>query len=156
MVYFLVRMSNKNDLSHIEQHIGESASNRIARHSVYMISSNLVAKVLYFAFFILTANFLGDEKFGKVEYYFTLAMIFTVVADLGLEFYSIREIARYRDQIDTIFAGFLGFRLTFLLLSAIILFLFIRTANPETTPVETTLTVLLLILFSLGDCSGHS
>jgi len=66
----------------------------VAKNASYLLSGNLLNKVLSFLTVILLANYLGPEMYGKYTYAFALVTLFVFVPDLGITQLTVREVAR--------------------------------------------------------------
>ncbi|MHB9112506.1 MAG: flippase [Thermoleophilia bacterium] len=71
-----------------------TTKSRVPLNAILLSSSQLVRAAIGFLFFLFLARRLGPEDFGKYMFAFSLAEIFSILGDLGLHEYSIREIAR--------------------------------------------------------------
>ena len=67
---------------------------RVAKNASFLLSGNLLNKVLSFLMGILLANYLGPEGYGKYAYAFALVTLFVFVPDLGIPQLTIRDVAR--------------------------------------------------------------
>ena len=70
------------------------AAPRVAKNTVYLALADIANKVMVFLFFAFAARHLGAEKFGVFSFALAFTTMFSVFADLGLGFFSAREIAR--------------------------------------------------------------
>lgn len=69
---------------------------RITRHGMFLTLSGIVCKILLLVYTVIAVELLGKERFGRLEYFFEIAIIFSVLADFGLEQTVTRELARSR------------------------------------------------------------
>ncbi|HEY2971457.1 MAG TPA: flippase [Pyrinomonadaceae bacterium] len=122
-------------------HRGAPLANAI-RNILNLAAGDLLAKTLYFLSFVYLARILGVRQFGILEFAASLLAYFLLLADAGLEKWSIREVAQTGDVRD------LSGRvvpLRFLLATAIysVLVLVLRLV-PDVPPLR-----LVLLLFGL-------
>jgi len=71
---------------------------RVVKNSVFLSGSQIISRLIGFAYFIFLARFLGVEKFGI--YSFTLSFVynFIPVADFGIERLVLIDLAREPDK----------------------------------------------------------
>ena len=74
-----------------------SPGKRIVRNTFFQSAGNVVGKFLLALFFFLAALYLGAEEFGRLEVYLAWVMIFGVLADGGLDYLALRDLARHRE-----------------------------------------------------------
>ena len=74
----------------------------VFRNSAIGLAAQLVIKVLSFAFSILIIRNLGASAFGQYSAVLAFGITFSILSDLGLSPYAVREVARLRDQPDGI------------------------------------------------------
>ena len=77
----------------------------VFRNSAIGLAAQLIIKVLSFAFSILIIRNLGASAFGQYSAVLAFGITFSILSDLGLSPYAVREIARLRDQPDGIRKG---------------------------------------------------
>jgi len=68
-------------------------------NSTALLTYRIIDNILAFIFFAVTARLLGSDIFGKFCYAFSIAVLFKTLADWGLSLFTIREIARAREDI---------------------------------------------------------
>ncbi len=66
-------------------------------YNLLLTLSNLLFPILSFPYI---SRVLGPEGLGKVQFVFSFAQYFAVIAGLGIPIYGMREIARYKDDKD--------------------------------------------------------
>lgn len=84
---------------------------RITRYSSILSISGIACKLLLLVYTVFAVKILGQEQFGRIEYFIEMGIIFSVLLDFGLEQTVTREIARRRDQIHTILFPLLAYRI---------------------------------------------
>jgi len=113
-----------------EQGIGS----RITRYGVILAVSGLFCKILLLVYTSLAVDILGQEQFGRIEYFLEMAIIFSVLVDFGLEQTVTREIARRRERLQEYLYSLLTFRLVGSVFSAVVMTVVMRIlAKPEHT-----------------------
>jgi O-antigen/teichoic acid export membrane protein len=70
----------------------------VFRNSAIGLAAQLVIKVLSFAFSVLIIRDLGASAFGQYSAVLAFGITFSIISDLGLSPYAVREVARLRDQ----------------------------------------------------------
>lgn len=113
-----------------EQGIGS----RITRYGVILAVSGILCKILLLIYTALAVDILGQEQFGRIEYFLEMAIIFSVLIDFGLEQTVTREIARRRERLQEYLYSLLTFRFAASLFSAVVMTVVMRIlAKPEHT-----------------------
>lgn len=74
---------------------------RITRYSLFLTISGILCKLFLLVYTVLAVDILGKEVFGRIEYLFELAIIFSVLVDFGLEQTITRELSRRRHDLST-------------------------------------------------------
>ncbi len=95
---------------------------RLFKNTIILSSSQVISRLLSLSFFLITARYLGTELFGKYTYSFTLILILTIIADLGLTSLTVREISQ--DKSKTNYYLFNSLLIRLLLSSLIYFFLY--------------------------------
>ena len=67
---------------------------KLLSNTGYLVVASLASKVVGALFVLWVARYLGDSLFGTYNYAFSLASIFAIIADFGLDAMAIREVAR--------------------------------------------------------------
>ncbi|MCD6570729.1 MAG: flippase [Deltaproteobacteria bacterium] len=67
---------------------------RIAKNTAVLLIANIVSKILGFFYIMYAARYLGAAGFGVLAFALAFAGIFGVLADIGLQPLTIREVAR--------------------------------------------------------------
>ena len=70
----------------------------VVRNSSFGLIAQLLIKVLSFIFSVMVVRRLGAQSFGQYSAVIAFGVTFAFLSDLGLGTYSVREIARLRDQ----------------------------------------------------------
>ena len=109
---------------------------RITRYSTILTISGIACKLLLLLYTIFAVKILGQERFGRIEYFIEMGIIFSVLLDFGLEQTVTREIARRRDQIQQFLFPLLAYRIIVSLVGvfimAIVLKIFAREGHTWT------------------------
>ncbi len=82
---------------------GSSASARVARNTAIQAGGEIVSKVASLGFYVVMARELEPEGFGAFTFALSLAMLLTVLSDLGTDTILTREVARARGNIHHLF-----------------------------------------------------
>ena len=98
-----------------------SGSSRVPLNAALLSSSQFVRAAIGFVFFLFLARQLGPEDYGRYMFALSLSEIFSILGDMGLHEYMIREIARKPDQLRERLAGILGLKTLLSSFSAIIM-----------------------------------
>lgn len=84
---------------------------KLFKNMSYLTVGNQLGNLLQFLFFLYFARQFGDGIVGQYSFAFSFTYLFSVLADLGLSAYLIREVARDRSGNRQIFARCLSLRL---------------------------------------------
>lgn len=90
---------------------GQKAATTLLRNSAYFLGADITIKILSFLFNIYVIRQLGDMRFGAYSTALAYAGIFSILGDLGMTQYSVREIARGRKTPDDLFWNLVVVRL---------------------------------------------
>ncbi len=83
----------------------------IGRNSIFLVSSQIVEKALYFFMAILLARFLGKADYGRLIYALSFANLFTFFWEFGLGRLITRDVAANRTMASTIFSSKFKFQI---------------------------------------------
>ena len=84
-----------------------TTKSRVPLNAILLSSSQFIRAAIGFLFFLFLARRLGPGDFGKFMFAFSLAEIFSILGDIGLHEYTIREIARRPELLRGRLAGIL-------------------------------------------------
>ncbi|HHY57688.1 MAG TPA: flippase [Chloroflexi bacterium] len=73
-------------------------SRTVARNSAFGMAAHIAIKVVSFLFTVLVIRHLGAEVYGQYAAVLAFGAVFVFFADLGLSPYTVRQVARLRDQ----------------------------------------------------------
>ncbi len=101
---------------------------KIAKNTLVLLISQIINYVLAFFYMIYIARYLGAEGFGILSFALAFTGIFSILADLGLNTLTVREIARDTSLTSKYFSNTLIIKIilstfTFLLIAVIMLYL---------------------------------
>src|SRR5665811_809671 len=120
---------------------------RVPRNAILLSSSQLVRAAIGFLFFLFLARRLGPGDFGKYMFAFSLAEIFSILGDLGLHEYSIREMARRPELLRERLPGILALKTLLSSTSAIIMLALLPLLGKDRA---TTIAVVAFALAQIG------
>ncbi|MFX0133258.1 MAG: flippase [Candidatus Hodarchaeota archaeon] len=127
---------------------------KIFKNTTYLTIGNQIGNLLQFLFFLYFARQFGKEIVGQYSFAFSFTYVCSVIADLGLSHYLIREVARDLSGDRQLFACGLSLRLLSLALVSLLVFAIII-LFPGKFPQRITLVIFLLglfhIFFSIAD-----
>jgi len=83
---------------------------RIARNTIFIIGALVGQKALSFLYFMMIARVMGVEDTGRYFLAVSFGLLFSVLADLGLAPFLVRESAKLREGVTTQLRGILGFK----------------------------------------------
>jgi O-antigen/teichoic acid export membrane protein len=128
----------------------------VMRNSAFGFASEFGIKVLSFIFSVYIIRDLGAESYGQYVAVLAFGAIFTVLADLGLSPYAVRQIARYRgmegkeQEIAQLYANVVTLRLVLSLFTALVIIIVAwLTQRPTTMLIAIAINTIGLILYSI-------
>jgi O-antigen/teichoic acid export membrane protein len=141
---------------------GEQFSRVVARNSVVGLAGQLTTKLLSFSFSVLIVRHLGADAYGQYAAVLSFGTVFVFLADLGLNLYAVRQVARFREQdhgnaqVDALYSDLIALRFLLTLLAiSITLFAAWLTGRPSIMVGAIALSGLGLVMYSLqGPCEA--
>ncbi len=121
---------------------------RIARNSSLLMGSHILGKLLFFFTVIILTRLLGVEGFGKFNFSLSFVLIFTVFADLGVNAFMIREVARKKELAALYFRNALLLRV---ILGAVVYGVIVLTASLAGYPEDIAELVRLIALYGIAE-----
>lgn len=106
---------------HGEQAGAAPPRDRVPINAALLSSSQLARTIIGFVFFLFLARRLGPGDYGKYMFAFALSEIFSILGDMGLHEYAIREFSRNQEQLRKRLAGILGLKTTLSCTSAVVM-----------------------------------
>jgi O-antigen/teichoic acid export membrane protein len=133
---------------------------RVARDTLVLTVFQVASKLPYVIFFILLGNraLFGEEAYGRLEGMLVLANVFFILADLGLEPYLTRQLAREPEETTTILPGLTAVRVLLTVGTAILLFSWcaIVVGGTGQCPSPTDLSLFLGCVIYMTSLSGQA
>jgi O-antigen/teichoic acid export membrane protein len=77
-----------------------NTARRVAKNTAVLLTSQAIGKILHFVLVIFVARYLGAAAFGKYAFAISFTILFSVLADMGLNILITREIARDKSKAD--------------------------------------------------------
>lgn len=115
MVFSGVRTSVQLLLQRIRNH------NHILKNSLWLIGSEVVAKLVLFFVVILLARHLGAEGYGKLQFALSFAGVFGMFMDLGMNSLVVRELSRMKERFAVFVPNVIFLKLVLFVASIIIM-----------------------------------
>jgi O-antigen/teichoic acid export membrane protein len=119
---------------------------RIAKNTGALAFSQLITSILGFFLFIYLARYLGEVGFGKYSFALSFTTLFTIIANLGINNYIIREVARNKELTNQYLTNVSVIKLV---LSFITFGLIVLTINLMDYPQDTTYAVYLFGVYTI-------
>lgn len=94
---------------------------RITRYGTILAVSGILCKIMLLVYTVLAVRILGQEQFGRIEYFIEMAIIFCVLIDFGLEQTITRELSRKRAYIQNHLYSLFLFRLAVTCLGSVLM-----------------------------------
>lgn len=111
-----------------------NAFQKLAKNIGFLTIGQFSTLILGFLLFIYIARFLGEANFGVFSFALSFTSLFTLVADIGINQYITREIARNKDIFDDYLGNALMIKIPLAFITIFLIYLlinFIETA-PQT------------------------
>lgn len=118
----------------------------IAKNTGLLAISNVITSILGFFLLIYLARYLGEVGFGKYSFALSFTALFSIIANLGMNNYIIREIARNKELTNEYLTNVSVIKL---LLSFIAFGLIVLTINLMDYPKDTTYAVYLFGIYMI-------
>lgn len=83
----------------------------VAKNTVYLTTALVGQKILSFVYFTLLARFLGPEDIGKYTFALAFTTIFSIITDLGLTPFLVRETAKEKEKAGDLLRGALALKI---------------------------------------------
>ena len=112
----------------------------IAKNTSVLALSQVITAILGFFLLIYTARYFGEVEFGKYRFAMSFSALFAIFANLGINNYIIREIARNKNLTNEYLTNVSVIKL---LLSFLAFGLIVLTINLMDYPEDTTYAVYL-------------
>jgi O-antigen/teichoic acid export membrane protein len=97
------------------------ARNRVPINAALLSSSQFARTAIGFFFFLFLARTLGPVDYGKYMFAFAFTEIFSILGDVGLHEYTIREMARRPQELREKLVGILALKTALSSLSAVVM-----------------------------------
>lgn len=98
-----------------------TAKSRVPLNAALLSASQLARTAVGFLFFLFLARRLGPDVYGKYMFAFALSEIFSILGDLGLHEYTIRELARRPERLKERWVGIIALKTVLAGFSALIM-----------------------------------
>jgi O-antigen/teichoic acid export membrane protein len=121
---------------------------RVSQNTFFLFFSESISKILVFFFFILAARGLGVKEFGILTFSLAYATIFDVLADLGLNVFLTREVARNYDKAKKILPNVITIRLFAAILATILSCVIVNLFNYQILTIKVVYIISLWIIFN--------
>ena len=119
---------------------------RIAKNTGVLLASQIINRLLIFFYTMYTARYLGAEGFGILSFALAFTGMFGIIADLGLQPLTIREVARNK-QLTGKYLG--NITVIKVILGTITFILIALSINLMNYPKETVYVVYLIAFYVL-------
>ena len=121
---------------------------RIAKNTGILFVSNIISKFFIFIFTVYMARYLGTEGFGIISFALAFTGIFGIIADMGLQPLTVREVARNKNLTEKYLGNITIIKF---ILGLITFVLIVLTINLMNYPTETVYVVYLIAFYVLID-----
>ncbi len=128
-----------------------STAQKVAKNTVFLLSGNLLFRLISLIVTIYLAKYLGVEDFGKYNFVFAYLAFFGILTDLGLGDILVREMSRDSEKMSLIVGNAYIIKLLLSVLAiflAVLLVSFLGFPADTTTYIYVASTVLLFQSFS--------
>lgn len=123
------------------------------KNVAFLMSGNVINKILGFAILLLIANYLGPENYGKFTYAFALVTLFVFLSDFGIPSLTIRQVSRKKELANKYLMNSLILRFLLSILSVILIFIIINLIEKSRDIIFLVLIISLTLIFnSINNC----
>ncbi|MFA6524978.1 MAG: flippase [Patescibacteria group bacterium] len=116
----------------------------IFKNASWLVVAELLNKGVFFLVTIIIARSFGTDLFGQFNYAISFVIIFSVIADFGINNLIIREVARDKDSADKLIGNSFILKIFLSILTIILIFISTIFTNK---PAEVNLLVYVLSLY---------
>ncbi len=116
--------------------------NYILKNSLWLVSSELVAKLVLFGVVIILARHLGAVGYGQLQFALSLGGVFGMFMDLGMNSLVVRELSRMRERFSVFVPNVIFLKLLLFVASLAVMYVFLAAVGKPP----------LIILLSLMSC----
>lgn len=124
---------------------------KIAKNTVVLLTSQIISYTLAAFYMIYIARYLGADGFGILSFALAFTGIFSIVADLGLNTLTVREVARDKSLTTKYFSNTLFIKIILSIFTFLIIVIIINSLNyPQETINVVYLVALSVILTAVS------
>lgn len=121
---------------------------RIAKNTMALAVSQILSYVLAFFYTIAIARYLGADGFGILSFGLAFTGIFSVLADLGLNTLTVKEIAKDKSLTETFLGNFLLIKIFLSIFTFLIIALIINLLNYDVQTIDVVYLVALSVILT--------
>lgn len=118
----------------------------MAKNTGVLFISQILTFILGFLYLIFTARYLGPESYGILSFAISFNLIFSILADLGLNQFLVRDLVRDKSLVSKYFGNALVMKI---IASIITFLLIILTINVINYPLNTRIVIYLVAIYVL-------
>gem|GEM_PF-1758547 len=143
--------SHTNDGLSLHERNDSGIGRRITRFGAILTLSGIFCKILLLIYTVFAIEILGKERFGRIEYFIEMGVIFSVLLDFGLEQTVTREMARRREQLRHFLHPLAVYRLAVSFVGGILiaLLLFLTAKPGHTWPLILCTTLYFFVILNM-------
>lgn len=130
----------------------DSTAKRVARNTLWLFSQAVAGRLIAFILIIYLARMLGDLDFGKFSFAAAFVQILIFLADLGVSFLILKDVARDRENAGKYFSNVFFIKI---ILSILTCGIMAALASILNFPADTKMIIYLLGLCSLLESMGN-
>lgn len=101
------------------------------KNSAMITLSVMVNKLLSFVFFLAIVRYLGNDGFGKYSFVFAFMTFFTIIAGLGLDGLTVREVARDRSCTNKYLVNTIALKTILVAVSWLVIFVLVMVMGKD-------------------------
>jgi len=109
-----------------------STAKQVVKNSIWLLTANIVMKILSAIVIITLARKLGTESFGQYSFAIAFVGFFTLIATFGFDSLLIRDIAKNKEEVYKYVNNILTIKIVFGIIALIILFIVSQFINKPT------------------------
>lgn len=86
-------------------------SQKVSKNTGILLGAQIISKIIQFFTVIVMVRYLGDSDFGRYSFILAYALLFSVLADMGINAIAIREISRKSKQMNLLLGNVLTLKI---------------------------------------------
>lgn len=121
--------------------------NSVLANLSWIVFANIIVKPMWFFFLIFSARILGPEDFGKFNFALSFVLIFSILYELGMDLFTVREVSINKQQSSHLLGNSLLLKAILIPIVASLIILIINLLGYSDVTIKAVYWSILYILF---------